>query len=278
MNTIVRNETEEIIKLYINGISTKKLARKYQCSDSLISKIIKENNIQMRTASQRTQKYSINENAFGAITEESAYWIGFLMADGCIKTAKGISRTVALEITESDKNHIEKFRDFLKSNHKISFRQLNDKRNGWENSKPLIGISFCNQQIIKDLALFGVVPAKSKIAKVQHLENHKDFWRGLIDGDGCITSIHKGRLSSIEIGGSRELLQQFSEYVGNFIFKHKSNVRLSSKCINFYKITFSGSSASKIIEHLYKNVNIFLDRKYKRANHVMMTGNGYYGN
>lgn len=31
------------------------------------------------------RKYNLNENCFETLTPESAYWIGFIAADGCIK-------------------------------------------------------------------------------------------------------------------------------------------------------------------------------------------------
>ncbi len=44
-------------------------------------------------------KYIINSNAFSTLTPESAYWVGFLMADGCISN-KG--RSIKLQLAEVD--------------------------------------------------------------------------------------------------------------------------------------------------------------------------------
>lgn len=44
----VRNKTAEIIDLYQKGMSAVQLGKKYKCSDTLIKKILKENNINLR--------------------------------------------------------------------------------------------------------------------------------------------------------------------------------------------------------------------------------------
>src|ERR1700676_2904171 len=75
------------------------------------------------------------------LNEESAYWIGFLMADGCIKNTRKGYRVINLELTETDLNHIEKFKIFVKSNNKIYWIHRNDKREKWSNSKPMVGLS-----------------------------------------------------------------------------------------------------------------------------------------
>ncbi len=55
--------------------------------------------------------YNINENVFDNIdTEEKAYWLGFLYADGYV-TYKNY--TIGLGVALKDIDHLRKFKDFL---------------------------------------------------------------------------------------------------------------------------------------------------------------------
>ena len=60
--------------------------------------------------------YFDNINSF-----KKAYWLGFLSADGSLKNNK-------VQICLSDRDHIEKFKEDLKSEHKISINNYLDKR------------------------------------------------------------------------------------------------------------------------------------------------------
>ena len=52
-------------------------------------------------------------------TEEKAYWLGFLYADGSVSST---DNRIELGLAEKDLNHIEKFKEFIGVPNKISYR------------------------------------------------------------------------------------------------------------------------------------------------------------
>jgi DNA-binding transcriptional regulator WhiA len=63
--------------------------------------------------------HTVNETIFDSITEASAYWIGFLMADGNVHNAKHGSPIIRLALGAKDRDHILKFAQFTGSTHKV---------------------------------------------------------------------------------------------------------------------------------------------------------------
>ena len=61
-------------------------------------------------------RYSLNERYFDDIdTENKAYWLGFIAADGCVVTKKG-RRHLYIELSNKDRCHIEEFRKDIEFN------------------------------------------------------------------------------------------------------------------------------------------------------------------
>ena len=75
---------KNIISDYNSGISVIKLIKKYHTSYDTIKKIFDENNITIVNKQNRTK---FNESIFDNIdSEEKAYWLGFIYADGYISS------------------------------------------------------------------------------------------------------------------------------------------------------------------------------------------------
>ena len=87
-------QIQEIVYLYtVQNVSIHKIAERYQTSDRPIARILKENNIKIKK-NDFYQKKNCNENFFDIIdTEEKAYWLGFIYADGCISHRKKTVRS-----------------------------------------------------------------------------------------------------------------------------------------------------------------------------------------
>ena len=87
--------------------------------------------------------YDFNDNYFEIIdSEEKAYWLGFLLADGCVSTTHG--NRVILQISSKDEEHLKKFKASVCCKKPINF----DKRG-------FVGITLCSSKMIKDLGRFG---------------------------------------------------------------------------------------------------------------------------
>ena len=83
-------------------------------------------------------------------TEEKAYWLGFLYADGSVGSKED---KIELGLAEKDLKHIEKFRDFMNITNKISYRERTKSYR----------MSFRSIQCKQDLINKGCVPKKSLI-------------------------------------------------------------------------------------------------------------------
>jgi len=265
MGRLSESDRTEIIRRYKDGESTRALAKEFGCSKNTILKMIEREGVEKHSRSFANRRgYSVNEYAFDVITPDSAYWIGFLMADGCVQK----SNTITICLSEKDTAHLEKFKEFLGSTNKIHTQMANANK---KSSKTYLSSRFIvgSIRLCEVLKRYGIVPNKTFIAKAsESLVLNKHFWRGVIDGDGCI-SWHKrvyGIYPRLSLVGSELLLQQFR----NFVKKIYPNT--NSKVIpnrNIFQIEFCGKAAVAIISELYTNADTALDRKAAAAREVL---------
>lgn len=196
-----------------------------------------------------------NQNIFSKIdTEEKAYWLGFLYADGTVRSKKGDNQ-IELSLQEQDYEHLVKFRKFIGNNNKIAFRE---KQKAYR---------YCvrSRQIKNDLIKLGCVPNKSLILKFPTKKQIPDsllkhFVRGYTDGEGCLCITH-GKMH-YELIGTQDFLSGLKKRVGLFqgatiYIKHKDS-EIRRICLG------SAKQVKQICDWLYKDSNIYLDRKYNK--------------
>ena len=121
-----------------------------------------------------------NERCFFRIDDgEAAYWLGLLAADGWIVTHHQQLTGVSLALHSRDIDLLKGYADF------VGFR--GDPRRTRPNSE-LYQVKISSRVMAEDLALWGVVPRKSKILELPQLpkELMPHFLRGLFDGDGSV--------------------------------------------------------------------------------------------
>jgi uncharacterized protein (DUF433 family) len=250
--------SQKIIHRYLEGESSTAIARDFNCGANLIRNILKGAGIDRRPPSVANRKCTLNESAFDSITEESAYWLGFLMADGAVCERKDGSPVITLKLKESDLEHVESFRKFLGSSSKIS--RVFDKKGH------SVALTVTSRHLVNAVARYGVTPRKSFTAKVVGLELNKDFWRGCVDGDGCLPANPKKRRYLIALYGSSFITTQFAAFISELT---ETMPPVPYKDGNIYALRLYGVRAMRVIDALYSNCTIALPRKLERAERIL---------
>ena len=197
-----------------------------------------------------------DKNMFKKIdSEQKAYWLGFLEADGCVHSGIGDYR-IELGLAEKDFHHLEKYRDFIGKNNKISYR---NETNSYR-------FNFRDKTVHTDLINLGCVPRKSLILCFPTKEQVSDdflfhFLRGYFDGDGSFwykNSFGLGILSSKNfLEGLKQRYDNFSNlniYPANYNKPDKAQrIQTSNK-----------QKVNQFLKDIYSNANIYLDRKYQK--------------
>ncbi len=202
--------------------------------------------------------HTIDETVFEAITEQSAYWIGYLMADGNIYTGKTGNPRIGLTLAERDREHLVKFRKFLNCSNEISSKKSRLKGRTWI-QYTLRAIS---KRIADRLIEFGVTPSKSLTAKVIGLENNRHFWRGVLDGDGYIKNKDGVDGDRVVVVGSYDLMPQFRDFIRSNIPGSIVRVKQDKRIYRLYIYSYT---ARALVETLYHDCDIALDRKLAKA-------------
>lgn len=191
------------------------------------------------------QFYNWDETYFEKInTEQKAYWLGFIYADGCVDDTE-----FRLHLSIKDLIHLEKFKNHIGSTHPIHNCQLNT-----------ISFNIGNKKIVKDLNKLGVVPRKTFIIEYPKINTkfNRHFIRGVFDGDGCIYVSKKGHKRWSIYTASSKFKDQLSE-----IIKIDTNITV---CIrkqgNGYCISINNRNDIKAIKkYMYNYSTIQLERK-----------------
>jgi hypothetical protein len=203
-------EDRDIPGRYERGESIQQLADRCGIGPKAVVKILARAGTKMRRPGRLAV---VRDDAFDTITPESAYWIGFLMADGCVSDPSGRPKRISLGLQERDASHVEAFRSFLNSRNTISISRQVAIRGGSEFLKHQFVVS--SDALADALARYGVGPRKSLTARVVGLEGNRDFWRGVIDGDGHIREAAGGKSISVQLVGSEGMMRQFLDFVGS---------------------------------------------------------------
>ncbi|HEX8069972.1 MAG TPA: hypothetical protein VF546_08475 [Pyrinomonadaceae bacterium] len=201
----------------------------------------------------RRRKYSLNEGAFEALTEEAAYWVGFIMADGCISCDRTPDcRRLRINLKTTDAEHLQRLRSFLQYEGPVATR---------DNGR-YCALEVNSARLVSSLKQYGVIEKKSRRASVIHLDTNLHFWRGMIDGDGTLY-LSKNMYPAISLCGSEVILSQFVAYVKSvFPFMTKLSIR---KRASIKQVAVAGKKAITLTHHFYGDCSIALERKLKTA-------------
>ena len=193
-----------------------------------------------------------NERIFHYIqNENTAYWLGFLAADGSCKEERA---QLILGLSTKDRDHIVKFKEFIGASASITDR-MNKCQNG--KSYPASYLTIYSPLIQKDLAQFGIVPNKShsNIDFLSYIpEQYKiAFILGYFDGDGWFVN------TDISLGfgfcGCNALISSIAKYLKEY-FQWESgfNVLAYKKSPTTSYVSSAGESKNK---RLYSIIFIF---------------------
>lgn len=210
-------------------------------------------------------KYSVNENFFKTWSQEMAYVLGYIFADGSLEDASYI-RGKYVRISSVELGSIEKIKTWMCSKHKIAERKsLSEKR------KSLYLLRIGSRRVYEDLLKLGLHPNKSLTMKFPDVPKKfiPHFIRGYFDGDGCVRIwMTKGKtqemilrkLCTVFTCGSKEFLEELANCISKNIGTKQLNVYNSRRS---FMLSYSTSDSVKIFCYIYKNVEsgIYLKRK-----------------
>lgn len=253
-----KEEQNDICIKYKNGESTYQISKQFNCHNSTISKVLKNNNIEIRDGKFK-KKYFFNEKWLDIIdTQEKSYFLGLFFSDGCNRIK--VNRFI-ISLKKSDKDILEKINYLLDSNKPLSFYKTKD---GCEDACVLSLTSkyFCNR-----LKQLGAEERKSsKIIFPNYLSKDliSHFIRGYFDGDGGL-SLYKNKNNTYRGKISIVSNLNFLNGLKNFLEKE-----LNIKIYLYQKSEFFGeiqimkkNDVIIFLNYIYKDSNIFLDRKFK---------------
>ncbi len=254
-------EDEILKKVKTGNFTVSDICKEYNIDLSMYYRIIKRNG---REKLVPNKKYTVNDSYFENInSEEKAYWLGFIYADGYINDSHR-NKFLELGLSSIDRDHIIKFSKSCESNHPIKNRVIS------KNYKKIDGnncesthIKIYSTKIVNDLIKIGCGNKKTwKIVYPDFLkiDLHCHFIRGYFDGDGNIYK-PKGGINRyvVSIAGNKLFLEGLNDILKNnlitdsYILTRPNNLSILTisnykDCLSFYNL-------------IYNKASVFLERK-----------------
>ena len=295
------NDKKEIIGSYMSGESMRSIQRRYNISAKPLRRLLDENNIDHSRGNLRAyvknypdgiydenieneiqdkinnlnirsnhNKYYINRNYFDVIdTEDKAYILGFLYADGNNFPKKS---QITMGLEEKDKDILNKMNTCLQYSKELTYQDLSNKHDFGYSYEDMYKLCIYDKHMCNVLDLRGMHPNKSLILefpKWLHPSLYSHFIRGYFDGDGSLyrrTFKNNTRTSTaVTLTSTMNFCKAVSDICAEYIGINSGIYDAS--CHNGITSVFSicgNDVCKKFLDWIYKDATIYLERKYKR--------------
>jgi hypothetical protein len=239
---------------YQAGESLPAIARAEGVAHPALWRRLKQSGIPMRSLAESKRKYTCNHHFFDVIdTEEKAYWLGFIMADGCVS-----GNALIVSLAEKDTEHLHRMASALEATHPVKDKIKSSGYGDFLNCR----LHLTSSELVAGLADKGVHPRKSNTCEwpkgvPADLEHH--FVRGYVDGDGSFfttrDSLGFSAIGSISFIASLQTTLMRECGLGLTRLYQKPNSPVTS-------VRYGGNrQVSRIGAYLYKDATIYLERK-----------------
>lgn len=204
---------------------------------------------------------NVNEFYFRRWSPNMTYILGFIFADGNITkvTHNGYSDKLGFGIHQKDIDILQKIKQELSAEQALSI------------SGDYVHLSIFSQVIVDDLKKLGITYRKSFRKNRGRIPNipwkyTRHFIRGIVDGDGSISLNKRGR-PTLSVCGKREIITFIrNHFLSKFnLYSKISQAKYNGKPYNLFYIAYRCNSAKALINYLYDNTNLYLERKFKLA-------------
>jgi len=254
---LTEDQKTRTVELYMSGESIPQIGQRLQVSPTTINHWLRRRSVVLQGPRETSTRRQLRHDAFDELTPDEAYWIGLLFADGSV-TSRGKSGTVQLRVSERDREHLVKLRAFLGSTHAISAEPAGHY--GRYLSKPSVRFSVQSGRLAQWLLSLGRYegPIDSTLSR------SRDFWRGVVDGDGSLGLLANG-YAYFGLVGSRRLLEAFLAFLKSNGLGARMTIRPDK---TIFQVATAGHIAEEIVSFLYKNAVVGLDRKTASAEKI----------
>lgn len=254
------NLINQVITFYKSKpVSLKKVCEKFNLSFPTVQKILK--NID-KYPKALVYNPDLVEDYFKIIdTEEKAYFLGLIIADGNVfvenNTSANRQASISITLSTDDKYILDTFKRCISTNTTIS-----------SDDRGCSQIAVRSNKMAKDLEKLGVTPRKSFNTFLPEINKclYNHLIRGILDGDGNISAhlIQSGRfLHKIAFCGSNKLMENISEYLYTElklkqrpkVYNYKDRILSEIAIVNIEDMKSVGN-------YIYNNASVFLYRKY----------------
>lgn len=248
MRKFSEKEKEFVLKSLENKIPLSRFVRSVLHTDNrMFDKMCKDIGIEY----PRFRKNKIWDNPFSDVNNPHVqYWLGWLATDGHISEN---DYKCQLFLSDKDRDVIEKFQKFLGGN-------LSIHTYIHYNKYPQTGVKFRNERIVKFLNNLGF-NSKKTFNFYPNFNISWDYIRGCFEGDGYI------RNGEIDILGASE---KHIKLLYDFIIKYNIDAHFITRLdktgnIMYHIQIHKMSDIQKFVDYLYKDADIFMNRKYLKA-------------
>jgi excisionase family DNA binding protein len=254
------SKLEEKVKELYNNKSIRAIARELSIDQKKVKLILTKFNITIKNSSEiKTIFKPLNINIFDSIdSEEKAYFLGLLWADGCNLTKLS---QIQISLQERDKDILLKFSEFIFGKNMLRFCKRNEPR---QNQYKLI---ITNPHISKKLDEYGFNNRRNFYYGLPNCHIPKEifhhFIRGLWDGDGSIYFIKYSQDYASQFIGSVKLCEELKSILECYYNFNINIVKDDDYSQPMKRLNCHGNKkVQTLLDIIYNRASVFLKRKY----------------